>query len=126
MDENQISNAVIGAAIEVHKELGGPGLLEDIYEESLFHELKIRGFNVERQLRVPVVYKGFAVKNPMILDLLVEGKVIVEIKAVEKMNVLFQAQLLTYLRLSGKKLGMLINFGEKKVSEGIFRIANGL
>jgi GxxExxY protein len=126
MDENEISKAVIGAAIETHKELGGPGLLEDVYEEALSYELKIRGFTVERQVRVPVVYKGMAVKSPLVLDLLVNDRLIVEIKAVEKVNPLFQAQLLTYLRLTGKKLGLLINFGEKRVTEGIHRVANGL
>ncbi len=126
MDENQTSHAIIGAAIEVHRELGGPGLLEDIYEEALCHELKLRGLEVVRQKAVPVLYKNLEVKRPLILDILVNDKVIVEVKAVEECNPLFSAQLLTYLRLTKNKLGMLINFGEKQVSEGIQRVVNGL
>lgn len=126
MTENQISHAIIGAAIEVHRELGGPGLLEDIYEESLCHELKTRDLDILRQVRVPVLYKGLEVKRPLILDLLVNDKVIVEIKSVDKPNPIFQTQLLTYLRLTKKKLGLVINFGEKHVSEGIQRVVNGL
>lgn len=126
MDENQLSNAVIGAAIEVHRLLGGPGLLEDVYEESLCLELKLRAFNVERQVRVPVLYKGIEVKHPLVLDLLVNDKLVVEIKAVEKQNPIYQAQLLTYLRLSEKKLGLVINFGECQVAKGIVRVINGL
>lgn len=126
MDENHISHAVIGAAIEVHRELGGPGLLEDVYEESLCHELELRGFEVRRQVRVPVQYKGMEVKQPLILDLLVNDKVIIEVKAVEKNHPIYQTQLLTYLRLAEKKLGLVINFGEGKVTEGIQRVVNGL
>lgn len=126
MDENQISHAIVGAAIEVHRELGGPGLLEDIYEEALCHELMTRGFEIRRQSRVPVFYKNIEVRHPLVLDLLVNESVVVEVKAVEKNNPIYAAQLLTYLRLSNKKLGMVINFGEKQVTEGIQRIVNGL
>ena len=126
MDENEISKAVIGAVIEVHRELGGPGLLEDVYEESLYHELLLRGFQVGRQISLPVLYKGVVVKKPFILDLIVNDKVIVEVKAVEKCIPVYQAQLLTYLRLSKKKLGLLVNFGQIKASEGIIRVVNGL
>lgn len=126
MYENQISNVVVGAAIEVHRELGGPGLLEDVYEEALCHELKLRGCVVGRQIRVPIQYKGTEIKNPLCLDLLVNDKVIIEVKAVEKNHPVYQAQLLTYLRLTGIKLGLVINFGEVKVSQGIQRVVNGL
>jgi GxxExxY protein len=123
---NQISNAIIGAAIEVHRVLGGPGLLEDVYVEALCRELRLRGFEVKRQVRIPVLYKGIEVKNPLILDVLVNDEVIVEVKAVEKDNPVYQAQLLTYLRLTGKKLGLVINFGESRVADGIHRVVNGI
>jgi GxxExxY protein len=126
MTENELSNVIIGAAIEVHKELGGPGLLEDIYEEALCLELADRGLQVQRQVPVPVMYKGRRLKKPLVLDVLVMDKVIVEVKAVEAIIPVFKAQLLTYLRLADKKLGLLINFGEVKVSEGIHRVVNNL
>lgn len=126
MDENEISHLIIGAAIEAHKELGGPGLIEDIYEEAFCHEMQIRGLQVERQKPVPVIYKGKKLKKPLFLDILVNDKVIVEAKAVEKYNPLFAAQLLTYLRLTGKKLGLVINFGEIFLKNGIHRVVNNL
>jgi GxxExxY protein len=126
MTENELSAIIIGAAIEVHKELGGPGLLEDIYEEALCLELADRGLQVARQVQVPVLYKGRQLKKPLVLDVLVVDSVIVEVKAVEKVIPLFNAQLLTYLRLTKKKLGLVINFGEIRVSEGIHRVVNNL
>ena len=126
MTENELSSLIIGAAIEVHKQLGGPGLLEDVYEEALCFELTAHGLKVARQVLVPVLYKGQRLKKPLILDILVEDKVIVEVKAVEKIISIFNAQLLTYLRLADKKPGLLINFGEVKVSEGIHRVVNYL
>lgn len=126
MTENELSNLIIGAAIEVHKQLGGPGLLEDVYEEALCFELAADGLRVARQVQIPVLYKGQRLKKPLILDILVDDKVIVEVKAVEKIIPVFNAQLLTYLRLADKKLGLLINFGEVKVSEGIHRVVNNL
>ena len=126
MTENELSSSIIGAAIEVHKQLGGPGLLEDVYEEALCFELVAHGVKVVRQVQVPVLYKGQLLKKPLFLDLLVEDKVIVEVKAVEKIIPVFNAQLLTYLRLAGKRLGLLINFGEIRVSEGIHRVVNNL
>ena len=126
MDENEISQHVVGAAIEVHRELGGPGLLESIYEEALCRELEIRGLDVQRQCLVNVEYKGLELGKRLVLDLLVENKVIVEVKSVEKHNSLYEAQLLTYLRASRKKLGLLVNFGERYVVQGIRRIVNGL
>jgi len=126
MDEDEISYKVIGAAIEVQKTLGGPGLLEGVYESCLCHELKLRGLKVERQVRVPVTYKGEEVKEPLVIDLIVEDKLIIEVKATEKDSPIHEVQLLTYLRLTGKKLGLLINFGRKSVREGISRVVNGL
>ena len=126
MEENVISGVVIGAAMEVHRELGGPGLLESIYEEALAYELTLRNIPVARQLSVPVMYKRQAMKKPLLLDLLVGEKVIVEIKAVESLNPVARSQILTYLRLTGMKLGLIINFGNKFLKEGINRVINGL
>jgi len=124
--ENEISHKIIGAAIEVHKILGGPGLLEGVYESCLCHELVLRGLKVERQVAVPVNYKGTVIREPLYIDILVQGIVIVEIKAVEKLHLLYQVQLLTYLRLTGRKLGLLVNFGQEYVKDGVTRVVNGL
>ena len=126
MDENQISRVIVQSAIEVHRTLGGPGLLESIYEEALVWELRQRGLAVERQKTVPIVYKGQTLAVPLRLDLLVEGKVIVECKATSKYNTLFEVQTLTYLRLTGCKLGLVVNFGERLVKDGIHRVVNNL
>ena len=126
MDENAISNLVIGAALEVQKELGGPGLLEDVYEEAVFRELTARQLKVQRQHAVKVHYKGQELRKRLVLDLLVENKVVVEIKATEKHNTIFEAQLLTYLRVSSMRLGLLINFGERHVAKNVRRVVNGL
>jgi len=124
--ENEISHEIIGSAIEVHKTLGGPGLMESIYEACLYQELKFRGLKIEQQLSFPVKYKGIEVKDSLRIDLLVEGIVIVEIKAIETLSSLHEAQLLTYLRLTQKKLGLLLNFGQQYLSEGTKRVVNGL
>ena len=126
MSENEISHEIIGAAIEVHRVLGGPGLLEGVYEECLGCELGLRGMGVARQVPVPVVYKGHAVKRPLVLDMLVADLVIVEVKAVEAYNPVFEAQVLTYLRLTGLKLGLVVNFGETLLKKGIHRVVNRL
>ena len=126
MKENELSHVIIGAAIEVHKELGGPGLFEDIYEESLCAELALRGIRVERQIEIPVVYKGKRLNKKYRLDVLVEDLVIVEIKATEEHDPIYEVQLLTHLRLTDKRLGLLINFGQKYLKNGIHRIVNGL
>ena len=126
MHENEISRVVVGSAIEVHRTLGGPGLLESVYEEALAWELGHRGLSVERQKPVPVVYKGRTLATPLRLDLLVGGKVILECKATSHYNDVFEAQLLTYLRLTGCRLGLVINFGEKKVIDGVHRVVNNL
>jgi len=123
---NALTGEIIGAAIEVHRELGGPGLLEDIYESELACELSLRGLSVRRQVNVPVHYKGHRIKRPHFLDLLVDERVIVEVKAIEKHSKLFESQLLTYLRLTGLPVGLLINFGEGQVRDGVRRVVNGL
>ncbi len=124
MIENQISSHIIGAAIEVHRTLGGPGLLESIYEEALAWELTIRGLAIERQKEVKIQYKDTHLATPLRLDLLVDEKVIVECKAVVNYNTIFEAQALTYLRLTGLKLALVINFGERIVKNGIHRVIN--
>ncbi|MEZ4646347.1 MAG: GxxExxY protein [Chloroflexota bacterium] len=124
--EDAISYEIIGAAIEVHRTLGGPGLLESLYEEALTWELNERGLLVERQVKVPVAYKGHILANPLRIDLLVEKLVIVENKATLNYTPLFEAQTLTYLRLMNLKLGLVINFGEEYVKNGIHRVVNNL
>jgi len=126
MHENDISRIILDAAIEVHRTLGGPGLLESIYEEALAWELPQRGLRVERQKAVPIVYKGHTLATPLRLDLLVNGKVVVECKATSDYNPIFEVQTLTYLRLMDLKLGLVINFGERLVKDGVHRVVNGL
>jgi GxxExxY protein len=126
MTENQISKYIVDAAIEVHRTLGGPGLIESVYEEALAWELTNAGLLVERQLLVPIVYKGRTLADPLRLDLLVEKKVIVEAKATMNYNAIFEVQARTYLRLRDLKLAMVINFGEKYVKDGIHRVVNGV
>ena len=118
MDENEISAVVLDAAIAVHNELGGPGLLESYYENALKRELQLRGLNVETQKPVPVFYKGKELGEPYRLDMLVEGKVIVECKATEKNNPIFAAQVNTYLHLLNCRLGIVINFGQDRIING--------
>jgi GxxExxY protein len=124
MIENEISSKIIGAAIEVHKQLG-PGLLESSYEVCLAYELSKLNLNVSTQVALPVVYKDIKLEAGYRIDILVENKVIIEVKAVDKLADIHTAQLLTYLRLRGLRLGMLINFNEVKVIDGIKRILNG-
>jgi GxxExxY protein len=126
MDENEISKVIVDAAIEVHRELGGPGLLESVYEEALAYELRERGLSIERQRKVPVVYKGQRLAGDLRLDLIVNEKVVVECKATTMNSLVFEAQALTYLRLLDLRLAMVINFGKQRVSEGIRRVVNGL
>ena len=126
MNENEISKIIVDSAIEVHRELGGPGLIESVYEEALVEELQRRGIKVERQLQVPIFYKGKQLGAPLRLDLKLNGLVLVDNKAVNEWNPIFGAQMLTYLRLTGLKLGLVINFGEQYVKNGIHRVVNGL
>lgn len=124
--ENEISRHVVRCAIEVHRTLGGPGLLESVYEEALAWELAQAGLNVSRQVQLPIPYKGATLASPLIMDLVIENKVVVECKATPSYNPIFEAQTLTYLRLTGMKLGMVVNFGETRVSQGIHRVVNNL
>jgi len=126
MNENEISRVIVDSAIEVHRELGGPGLIESVYEEAMMEELLRRGMKVERQLQVPIIYKGKQLGVPLRLDLKVNGLVLVDNKAVTEWNPIFEAQMLTYLRLTKLKLGLVINFGEQYVKNGIHRVVNGL
>lgn len=126
MTENEISKVIVDAAIEVHREFGGPGLLEDIYEEAMEEELRLRGMQVQRQRPVRLTYKGRILRKPLRLDMMVNGLVLVDNKAVSEWHPVFEAQMLTYLRLTGLKLGLVINFGERYVKNGIYRVVNGL
>ena len=112
-----------GAIFEVYNTLG-PGLLESVYEEALVFELLQRGLKVERQIEVPILYKGQELKTALRLDLLIENTIIVELKSVEEMKPVFAKQLLTYLRLLNKRVGLLVNFSEMNMQEGIQRIVN--
>jgi GxxExxY protein len=122
---DQITETIIGAAIEVHRALG-PGLLEAVYEECLCHELSLRGISFKRQVALPVRYKGISLDCGYRLDLLIEGKVVVEIKAIEKLLPIHKAQLLTYLKIGGWKGGLLLNFNVPLLKSGIDRIVHGL
>ena len=126
MEENEISREIVNCALEVHRTLGGPGLLEGVYEEALAWELRQVGLPIARQVELPIIYKGNELSAPLRIDLLVGHKVIVEYKAMERYNSIFEAQTLTYLRLSGLKLGMVINFGRHLVKDGIHRVVNRL
>ena len=126
MHENEISKIILNAAIEVHRTLGGPGLLESVYEEALAWELRQAGLNVRRQIEVPIRYKDQLLTTPLRLDLLVNDLVIVECKATSRYNEVFEAQALTYLRLMNLKLAVVINFGERFVKDGFHRVVNGL
>jgi GxxExxY protein len=125
MHENDISSKVIGAAIEVHKQLG-PVLLESTYEACLSYELAEQGLDVKRQLALPIVYKHVKLNAGYRIDLLIENKVIIEIKSVEALADIHKAQLLTYLKLKNLKLGLLINFNEVLLKNGIRRLVNNL
>jgi GxxExxY protein len=121
MHENEISEKVIGAVIEVHRILGA-GLLESVYEDALCHELHLRGLQFKRQQSVPIPYKGIKLGTDLRLDVLVEDKVIVDLKAKEELSTIDKPKLLTYLRLSDKHLGLIINFHVEVLRDGIFRV----
>ena len=125
MTENEIGTICIEAAIGVHRELG-PGLLETVYEAVLAHELVQRGLKVERQVPITISYKGLTFDEAFRADLLVEGKVIIELKSVEEMSRAHRKQIQTYLRLTDLRLGYLFNFGAALMKEGIVRAVNGL
>lgn len=117
----ELTHAIRGAAMEVHQAIG-PGLLESAYEECLCHELNLRGLRFQRQVPLPVVYKNVKLDCGYRLDIVVEDKVILELKSVEEIAPLHKAQLLTYLRLSGKQVGLLINFNTPLIKDGITRM----
>ena len=125
MDENAIGTIVVDAALGLHRTLG-PGLLESVYEVTLAAELRSRELNVERQVAVPLVYRGIRFEEGFRVDLLVASKVIVEIKSVENVNEVHKKQLLTYLRLTDKRLGYLLNFGHPLMRSGVVRVVNEL
>lgn len=124
MKHNELSSHVIKGAIAVHRALG-PGLLESVYQTCLLAELRSSGLEVKEQVPVPIIYRGQRLANDLRVDLLVEDRVIVEVKAVEELHPIHTAQLLTYLRLTNKKLGLLINFNTTKLVDGLERVMNG-
>lgn len=125
MTENEISKIVLDAAIKVHNQLG-PGLLENVYKECLAHELICRGLVVQKEVGVPVFYEGIKLEIGFRIDLLIEGKVLVELKSVEALHDVHTAQILTYLKLSDCKLGLLINFNVVRVIDGYKRYVRNL
>jgi GxxExxY protein len=125
MNENQIGKIVVDAAIAIHRDLG-PGLLETVYEIVLLHELRKRGLRADRQVPIAIEYQGNRFDEGFRADIVVEDKVILELKSVESVNNVHKKQLLTYLKLADKRLGFLLNFGEAMMKQGITRIANNL
>ena len=125
MTENELSSIIIGAAMEVHTSLG-PGLLESAYEACLFYELQQIGLNVRRQVELPVIYKNVEIKVGYRLDIIVEDKIIVELKSVSALHDIHTAQMLTYLKLTNIGLGLIINFNETRIKYGLKRIVNNL
>ena len=125
MDENELSKVILGAAIEVHRQLG-PGLLESAYEECLAHELSLRNVPFEKQKAIPVIYKGVALDCGFRADILVDNKVLVELKAVDELAPIHDAQVLTYLKLTHCKLGLLLNFNVLLMRDGMKRVALNL
>jgi GxxExxY protein len=122
-EEEKIGKQIVNAAYTIHKALG-PGLLEKVYEVCLCHELRKSGLNVERQLDIPIVYDGIIFNEGLRLDLLVENRVIIELKAVDIVNPVWEAQIISHLMLTGKRLGFLINFNVTLVKDGIRRYVN--
>ena len=123
MTENEITEKIIGCAIKVHKNLG-PGLLESAYQECLFYELNNEGLNVEKEKALPLIYEEVKLECGYRLDLLVENKIIVEIKSVEALNEIHLAQVLTYLKINNSKIGLLINFNVLQLVKGVKRVIN--
>lgn len=125
MDENEVAKAIVDTAYKVHTTLG-PGLLESVYEVTLAYEISCRGLKVERQIPIPIQYGPIIIEEGYRADMLINDLVLIEIKSVESLQPVHSKQLLTYLRLTNKKLGLLINFNEYLIKNGIKRIANGL
>jgi len=124
MNENEIGDVIVDCAVKLHQGLG-PGLLETVYEVTLAHQLERRGLSVQRQVAVAIEYEGVKFDEGFRADVIVGGKVLLELKSVEKVHPAHKKQLLTYLRLTGLKLGYLLNFGEALMKDGITRIING-
>ncbi|BAI60628.1 conserved hypothetical protein [Methanocella paludicola SANAE] len=118
---NKLTGQIVDAAFIVHTTFG-PGLLESIYEECLIHELKLRGIKVQSQINVPLDFKGLYIERGLILDVLVEGQVIVEVKSVKELHPVYEQQLLTYMKITGKRVGLLINFNAPLIKNGIKRM----
>lgn len=125
MTENEVARVVVAACYQIHHHLG-PGLLESVYEAILAKELEARGLGIQRQLPVPIVWNGMVLDEGFRADLVVEGLVVLELKSVEKTLPVHSKQLLTYLRLMDLRLGLLVNFGEAAIKDGLHRIVNGL
>lgn len=124
MTYNEVARIVVDVAVKIHMALG-PGLLESVYTQILAHELRKRGLSVQREVSVPIRWDGEVIDAPLRIDLLVEGVLIVEVKSVEQTQPVHKKQVLTYLRLTNARLGLLLNFGTAYMRDGIFRIANG-
>ncbi len=124
VNENEIGKIIVDCALNLHKELG-PGLLETVYEVLLSHELELKGLRVKRQVQIPIEYHGIRFDEGFRADMIVEGKVILELKSIETVNPAHKKQVLTYLKLTGCKLGYLLNFGECLMKDGITRLING-
>ena len=120
---NELSSKVINACFEVHKHMG-PGLLETIYEQCLMREFFLCGIKAKNQVEVPLFYKGSSLNNPLRIDILVENEIIIELKSVEKMYPVFEAQIISYLKLMNKKLGFLVNFNSAIFKNGVKRFVN--
>ena len=125
LDLNEVSRKIVDSAIQVHKKVG-PGLLESVYRECLVYELRKRGLRVEIEVQIPIMYDGVPLKSPLRLDILVEGEVIVELKSIEDVLAVHRAQVISYLRLSGKRLGLLFNFNVVLLKDGMYRFVNKL
>ncbi len=125
MTENQIAKIVVDLVYNIHRELG-PGLFESVYETILIHELEKLGMKAKNQIILPIVYKDISLQKGFRVDIMVKNKVLVELKSLEILPAMSRKQLLTYLRLSHKRLGLLINFGCEYIKDGIFRVVNGL
>ena len=123
--ENEISKSVVDAAYKIHVALG-PGLLESVYEQVIAYELRKRGHEVETQVPIDIRYEGHRIDDAFRADLIVDNRIIIELKSVEKINLVHKKQLTTYIKLTDKRLGLLINFGEARIKDGITRIVNGL
>lgn len=125
MTENEIAQVVVDVAFQIHRGVG-PGLFESVYEVILIQELQKRGLNVERQVVIPIQYEGVIIAEGFRADLVINDLVIIELKSIEKLSPVHKKQLLTYLRMANKKLGLLINFGEALFKTGVHRVVNGL